>query len=213
MKIKSLEFNFFGVNTYIVWDELTLEAAIVDPGMFNQKECESLVSFITDNNLKVTALINTHMHIDHVAGDDFVEEYYHVGLTAHPSDAFLGLQRDMQVMMFHLRKINTSPLEINHPVSQGDKIFLGQQYLSVIEVPGHSPGSIALYCPENDFVITGDALFDGSIGRTDLPGGNYATLIKSITDRLLTLPPHTNVYPGHGPATTIAEEISSNPFF
>lgn len=212
MRIRAIEFNLFGVNTYIVWNERTLDTAIVDPGMFNQRECDALVSFISDNNLNVVRLINTHMHIDHIAGDDFVEGMYNVGLTAHPADGFLGQQRDMQAQMFHLQEVRTTPLSIDSPVRPGDRIFLGDQYLSVLEVPGHSPGSIALYCPSNDFVITGDALFNGSIGRTDLPGGDYATLIKSISDRLLTLPTQTVVYPGHGPATTIGQEIKSNPF-
>lgn len=103
-------------------------------------------------------------------------------------------------------------MKINIEVNMGDKIYLGKQWLDVIEVPGHSPGSIALYSPEGGFVVTGDALFNGSIGRTDLAGGDHATLIRSIRSGLLTLPPDTMVYPGHGPSTTIAREINSNPF-
>jgi glyoxylase-like metal-dependent hydrolase (beta-lactamase superfamily II) len=120
--------------------------------------------------------------------------------------------RAAQARAFHLQGAPDTPVKINIEVNMGDKIYLGKQWLDVIEVPGHSPGSIALYSPEGGFVVTGDALFNGSIGRTDLAGGDHATLIRSIRSGLLTLPPDTMVYPGHGPSTTIAREINSNPF-
>lgn len=212
MKIQKFEFNLFGVNTYIVWDEQSLEAAVVDPGMSTPDECEQFAAFIARERLQVTALINTHLHIDHTLGDSYVEERYGTDLMANDSDSFLGQARDGQAAMFHLRGVDISPLTIDTVVKQGDMISVGNSQLEVLEVPGHSPGSIALYSKADGFVITGDALFRGSIGRTDLPQGDHATLIRAITNRLMTLPPQTVVYPGHGPATTIAAEARSNPY-
>lgn len=212
MQVKTFEFNYFGVNTYIVWNEATRETAIIDPGMFKPSEYDIFTEFIKEKGLKIVRLINTHMHIDHIMGDDFVEEHYGVGLTAHRADAFWGEARDIQAAMFHLKNLNTTPIKIDIEVNQGEKIYLGNEWMEVLEVPGHSPGSIALYCSHDNFVITGDALFDGSIGRTDLHGGDFKILIGSIKNRLLTLPPQTIVYPGHGPQTTIGKEIESNPF-
>lgn len=211
MKIKQFEFNLFGVNTYVVWDEATLEAAVIDPGMSSPAEEKELADFIVMNKLQIISLINTHLHIDHTLGDEFVEARYGVGLTANSSDSFLGQNRAAQARMFHLSK-EPDGININVEVKNGDKLYFGEQYLEVIEVPGHSPGSIALYAPKGKFVITGDALFAGSIGRTDLPGGDFATLIGAIRSRLLSLPADTTVYPGHGPATTIGRELSSNPY-
>lgn len=212
MEIASFEFNLFGVNTYVVWDNDSLEAAVIDPGMENDRECDDFSSFIDQNQLIVKYLINTHLHIDHTLGDSFVEKRYHLGLTAHSADNFLGSNRAQQAAMFHLRTSQITPLEIVHDVKQGDRILLGKDWMEVLEVPGHSPGSIALYSPSGKFVITGDALFQQSVGRTDLPGGNHRQLIGAIKNTLLTLPPDTIVFPGHGPATTIGREKESNPF-
>lgn len=211
MNIKQFEFNLFGVNTYVVWDDATLEAAVIDPGMASPEEEKALSDFISLKRLQVTSLINTHLHIDHTLGDNYVEERYGVGLAAHTLDDFLGKRRAEQAMMFHL-PMAPVPLEVNVPLKQGDKLYFGKQYLEVIEVPGHSPGSIALYDPQGGFVITGDALFAGGIGRTDLPGGDYATLVNAISRNLLTLPDDTVVYPGHGPASTIGNEKTGNPY-
>lgn len=212
MKLQRFEFNMFGVNTYIAWNPATLEAAVIDPGMSNAAECQLLSDFISRNNLKVTALLNTHLHIDHVLGDDYVERHYGIGLQAGAADSILLDRLQQQAQMFHLRVALPEALHISIALKPGDRIRLGDQFFTVISVPGHSPGSLAFYCAESGFVITGDALFRGSIGRTDLPGGHYPTLVRAITDNLLTLPPATIVYPGHGPSTTIAAEISSNPF-
>lgn len=212
MRIHSFEFNLFGVNTYLIWDESTLQTAVVDPGMSNRGECEEFSRFVCDNRLDITRLIDTHLHIDHTMGNEYVEEKYHVGLTAHRADAPLGEMRAAQARAFRLQGAPDTPVRIDIEANGGDRIYLGEQWLEVIEVPGHSPGSIALYSPAGGFVVTGDALFNGSIGRTDLAGGDHATLIRSIRSALLTLPPDTIVYPGHGPSTTIAREQRSNPF-
>ncbi len=211
MKIKIFSFNMFSVNTYIVWDETSLETAIIDPGMISDADNQKVSDFIQRHRLKVMYLINTHLHIDHTLGNDYIEQTYGIGTSAHPSDKFLGEQRASQSRMFGLG-LTPQPLKIAGELTAGEKIPLGKEYLEVIEVPGHSPGSVALYSPAGTFVITGDALFKAGIGRTDLSGGNHSQLLKSITQQLFTLPPDTIVYPGHGPVTTIGDERMSNPF-
>lgn len=212
MKIQSFEFNLFGVNTYIIFDTNTCEAAIVDPGMTTERECARIDSYIENNGLHVKYLINTHMHIDHLFGDEYIAKKYGTGISASTDDSILSSRIAEQARMFHLRTDMPEALNVATPLKDGDRLMLGAEPIDVLAVPGHSPGSIALYCPESKFVITGDALFRNSIGRTDLPGGNYSQLISSITKKLMSLPPDTTVYPGHGPSTTIASELRHNPF-
>lgn len=212
MEIQSFEFNLFGVNTYIIFDTNTCEAAIVDPGMTTERECARIDNYIESNGLRVKYLINTHMHIDHLFGDEYIEEKYGVGISASTDDSILSSRIAEQARMFRLRTDMPEMLKVDNPLKNGDRLMLGAEPIDIIAVPGHSPGSIALYCPESKFVVTGDALFKNSIGRTDLPGGSHEQLISSITKRLLTLPPDTTVYPGHGPSTTIESELRHNPF-
>lgn len=211
MKVSRFIFNMFGINTYIMWDPATLEAAIIDPGMIDIDEEQALYDFISRNSPRPVHLINTHMHLDHIFGNLTVKEKYGLDIKAHPDDDFLGKSLSESVRRFNLR-IPVSDHGVDIALKDGETLYLGKEPVKVISVPGHSPGSIALYCPESGFVITGDALFCGSIGRTDLPGGNHATLIRSVTDRLLTLPDSTTVLPGHGPETTVGEEKRSNPY-
>lgn len=211
MKVSRFIFNMFGINTYIMWDPATLEAAIIDPGMIDIDEEQALYDFISRNSLRPVHLINTHMHLDHIFGNLTVKEKYGLDIKAHPDDDFLGKSLSESVRRFNLR-IPVSDHGVDIALKDGETLYLGKEPVKVISVPGHSPGSIALYCPESGFVITGDALFCGSIGRTDLPGGNHATLIRSVTNRLLTLPDSTTVLPGHGPETTVGEEKRSNPY-
>lgn len=211
MIIHRFTFNAFGVNTYILIDPATRRAAIIDPGMASTADCLALSRFISDNGLIPVHLINTHLHIDHTFGDEYISSTYSLPLEAHSADAILGRQRDAQARAFGIATA-PGPLEIGRPLADGDTITVGNSTLSVISVPGHSPGSIALYDPADNLVITGDALFRESIGRTDLALGDHATLLHSVKSRLLTLPPETVVYPGHGPTTTIAHEARQNPF-
>ena len=213
MEIKAFEFNPFGEKTYIIYDSDSKEAAVVDPGMINQQERLQFSNWISAEGLTVKYLINTHLHVDHVAGDEFVEKHYGVTLSASEDDAFLGDRVAQQAVMFHLNADIAQSVKIGNPLSDGQVIYLGKQPVQILAVPGHSPGSIALYCPGGHFVVTGDALFQGSIGRTDLPGGNHPQLLASIRSRLFALPSDTKVYPGHGPATTIGIEKDTNPFF
>ncbi|MCM1075729.1 MAG: MBL fold metallo-hydrolase [Bacteroides sp.] len=211
MKVSRFVFNMFGVNTYVVWDPESLEAAVIDPGMIDDNERNALDGFIESRDLKLTQLINTHSHLDHIFGNAYIKEKYGLEVKAHPGDSFLAETLPEQAVRFGLRM----PLvgqSIDVELHDGDTIYLGKERMEVLSVPGHSPGGIALYCPESNFVITGDTLFPGSMGRTDLPKGDYYALVEAIRRKLLTLPDSTVVLSGHGGETTIGNELKSNPF-
>lgn len=211
IRIKQFTFNAFGESTFVAYDTASREAAIIDPGISNRAEEERLANFIEQEHLTVKYLINTHLHIDHAMGDQQIKNRYGVGVTASGDDAYLGAIIAQQAQMFGL-PYKLEPLRIDNEVKEGDRLTLGDNTMEVIHVPGHSQGSIALYAPGSNWVIVGDALFKGSIGRTDLPGGDHKTLIDSIRQKLMTLPEETIVLPGHGPYTTIGEELKSNPY-
>ena len=211
MRIAIFQFSLFGINTYVLSDPETKECAVVDPGMINSEEEQAIVNFIESNGLKLKYIINTHLHIDHSAGIPFLQRKYGVPVLAHPADSDLGARIDQQAQMFGIG-MNMENVTDFTPVHDGDEIKLGKESLRVIHVPGHSRGSIALYCKSCGFLVCGDILFEGSVGRTDLPGGSHTDLIRGIREKLLTLPGDTVVYPGHGPATTIAREKRTNPY-
>lgn len=211
MKVIKFGFSLFGINTYVVVDESTKSCAVIDPGMIDREEEEALTGYISRNGLKVTHVINTHLHVDHAIGDKYVSELFKVSVVGHKADEPLGERIQQQATMFGMAE-RVEAVSLNSYLEDGDEVKVGDGRLKVLHVPGHSPGSIALYDPDGKFVITGDALFAGSVGRTDLPGGNYSQLIKAVKDKLLTLPDNTAVYPGHGPATTIGQEKKYNPF-
>ncbi len=211
MKIARFEFSLFGINTYVVWDPVMKECAVIDPGMINPAEENALESFIKREGLTVTHLINTHLHIDHAIGNRFVSETFDVPVEAHPDDAMLGERLQQQAVMFGMAE-RVEDVTIGRKLKEGDVIRIGEGELKVLHVPGHSPGSVVLYDAKDGFLIAGDVLFRGSVGRTDLPGGSTETLLSGIKEKLLPLPPQTVVYPGHGPATTIGEEKLMNPF-
>ena len=201
----------FGINTYVVYDPETKEAAIIDPGMSRKEEFEAMERFIEREELRVTHLINTHLHIDHAIADNWVKEKYGVPVEAHQADAPLGERMKQQAQMFGLRTSDVA-VEIERPLKEGDVVHVGNGELEVLHVPGHSPGSICLYDKADDFVIVGDTLFQGSIGRTDLMGGNHRQLVDAIKNKLLTLPRETMVLSGHGDKTTIGQEWDNNPY-
>lgn len=211
MKVAIFQFSLFGINSYVVYDPVTRKCAVIDPGMIHSEEEKALDNFIEKNNLTVTNVINTHLHLDHAAGNGYVKSKYNVPVLAHKLDLPLGGRMQQQAQMFGIPK-SFKDVEVTSYLTDGEIIHIGDGELQVIEVPGHSQGSVALYDKKDGFVIVGDALFNGSIGRTDLPGGDYKTLLSSIKNRLLTLPPDTVVYSGHGPATTIGNEIKTNPY-
>lgn len=211
LQIKPFEFNPFGEITYLVYDSATRDAIVVDPGMGESEENRLFDEFVSRNGLTLRGIVNTHMHLDHCFGANYVKDKYGVPVNAHVADAFLGSNIDDQARKFGIR-LRGKDVMIDAPLADGDTISVGEGTLEVIHTPGHSPGGICLYCKEGNFLLSGDTLFQGSIGRTDLPGGDYNRLINSIRTRLLTLPPDTIVLPGHGAPTTIAQEKAANPF-
>lgn len=211
MKVAIFQFKLFGINTYVVYDPSTKECVIVDPGMIDSEEEEVMASFISKNDLKPVGIINTHLHLDHAVGNNFLTTKYGLPVSASKADEPLGERMKQQAMMFGMNH-GFKGVSIDRYLEDGDVIHVGDGELKVLAVPGHSLGSIALYDEKDKFVIVGDALFQGSIGRTDLPGGDYNQLIGSIRTKLLTLPGDTVVYSGHGNPTTIADEKRSNPF-
>lgn len=212
MEIQKFEFNLFGENTYVIWDGATLEAAVVDPGMCDEAENGLFDRFIAEKGLKLTAILLTHMHVDHTFGiEHVVARYSPVTIYAHPADAPLGQTRDEQARMFRL-PYRLAPVTADRLIDDGAAITLGNERVEALHAPGHSPGSLLYYVPSAKFVLTGDVLFRGSIGRTDLPGGNHNQLLRSIASKIVKLPADTVVYPGHGPATTVSTELAHNPF-
>ena len=207
--IKPLVFNSFQVNTYLIRNERG-DCLVIDPAFYSPEEIDTFDNYITSNNINVIGQLNTHCHVDHVLGVHHMESRYHCPIRAHSSESKLLNNAPLMGEFFGF-KVEPHP-GIDHPIADDESIRIGVDSLQAILVPGHSPGSLAFYSREGGYVITGDALFRRSIGRTDLPGGDYGTLIQSIQSRLLILPPETVVYPGHGDPTTIGEEAVYNPF-
>lgn len=208
LQVQGFTFNPFQENTYIIFNEKQ-ECWIVDPGMFNVEEEQVLYDFIAKNNLKPQQIINTHGHIDHVFGIDSLKQKYNLKFGVHKSDEPIVRNAANSAAMFGL-PMKTSPTP-DFWIDAG-KMQLGDDEIQVKFVPGHSPGSVAFYYPEGKWLIGGDVLFQRSIGRTDLPGGDMDTLLNSIRTELFTLPADTIVLSGHGQLTSIGEEIASNPF-
>jgi len=209
LTIKSFEFSPIQENTYILYNEFN-DCIIIDPGCYFDAEKEELIAFITDNKLTPKMLINTHCHLDHVFGNKFISEKYNLTLKIHENEKAVLAFAPTSGLMYNMPFDNYKGEFIL--LSAGDTISLGKDVLKVLLVPGHSPGSLAFYCAEDKFVISGDALFKNSVGRSDLPGGNHEQLIKSIKENLLALPDDTVVYSGHGPVTLVGDEKKNNPY-
>lgn len=208
MKIKLFEFNPFPVNSYLLFDD-TKHAALIDAGMWTEKEEEELVRYIEEHELTLSCLLNTHMHFDHCMDNAFIYQKYGLSTAANAKDAFFVQNLALQASQFNI-KLPRDPQEIGTYVNEGDEIHFGNTTLKALHVPGHSPGSIVYYCEKEAVMFSGDVIFKGSVGRADLPGGDFYTLIKGIKEKLLPLPDKTVIYPGHGPKTTIGEEKRSN---
>lgn len=205
-------FSPFAENSYIIYDE-TKECIIIDPGCYTNEERQTLQKFIRDNQLKPVRLLNTHCHIDHVFGNRYVAETYGLALEIHEGELPVLESVATVAQMYGIPNVQQSPdPDPNKFIKEGDTIEFGNTSLKVLFTPGHSPASVSFYCEADQFVIGGDVLFQGSIGRTDLPGGNYDTLMQSIKNNFLTLPDNTVVYSGHGNPTTVERERQSNPF-
>ncbi len=209
LEIKKFTFNPVQENTYILYNEFK-ECIIIDPGFYFDYEKDELVSFLHKNQLKPVLLLNTHCHLDHVFGNKFIASEYNLKLKTHPLEEAVLQMAPASGLMFNLPFDNYTDEIIF--LEEGDTISLREDSLQVIHVPGHSPGSICFYSEQQHFIIAGDALFQNSIGRTDLPGGSHEDLVKNIKEKLFTLSKNVVVYPGHGPETTIGEEIIHNPY-
>lgn len=212
LKITRFIVNPFQENTYVVFDADSHDAAVVDPGMLHADERKFFDSYIADNNLRLQQIILTHAHLDHCFGANYVRGKYNVQVKANQGDRLLAKNLQGQARRFGLHEKTEEHLSIDIALEDGDLIEIGSGRLNVIAVPGHSPGGISLYCPKEKFVFTGDSLFEGSIGRTDLDGGDHSTLVSAIANKLLTLPDDTTVLPGHGNPTTIGKEKAHNPY-
>lgn len=209
MNVASFVFNAFQENTYVLYDN-SLEAVIIDPGCNSPEEQVVLSTFIESKGLKPVQLINTHCHIDHVLGNKYVADKWHLALQAHEGEKVM-LDNQPNVAQMYGIPYTPSP-DIAHYITAKDKIRFGNTTLDIFFTPGHSPASLSFFHEPSRQLIAGDVLFDGSIGRTDLPGGDFATLIKSIKKQLYPLGDDVIVYSGHGPSTTIGKERRSNPF-
>lgn len=205
MIIEQLEVGPIMANCYILGCEETGKAAVVDPG----DDADRILRLLADRKLTVAAIVNTHGHFDHVGGNQRLKAATDAPLMIHAGDAPMLKRLAADASMFGLSAEN-SPAP-DRTVDEGDSVEFGKLSLTVLHTPGHSPGGIALR--GDGCVFVGDTLFAGSIGRTDLPGGNYETLIRSVREKLFVLPDDTRVFCGHGPETTIGREKKHNPFF
>ena len=210
LKIKSFEFSPIQENTYIVYNEFN-DCAIIDPGCYFDDEKDELAAYIDKMGLKPRMLLNTHCHLDHVFGNKFVAEKFGLTLHLHENEKPVLAFAASSGLIYNLPFDNYAGEFVF--LNDNETIKLGNDELKVLLTPGHSPGSLGFYCKDENFVISGDALFYRSIGRTDLPLGDHSTLLKSIRERLFTLPDEVIVYSGHGQPTSIGEEKRYNPFF
>ena len=209
IQIQSFTFGPFQENTYVLFDE-TKECLIIDPGCYDNRERQELAAFIDNNGLKPIKLLNTHCHLDHIFGNGFVVDKFKIDLEFNKEDLKV-FEAYLTTASLYGLNAEPSPQPTKY-IGEGDVIKFGNSSLEILFTPGHSPGSITFYNKEQKFMIAGDVLFYGSIGRTDLPGGNYETLIDRIKTKLFPLGDDFKVYSGHGPETNIGFERMNNPF-
>ncbi len=210
IKIATFTFNPFAENTYVIYDE-SGEAVIVDPGNYEPEEDRQLSDFIAENELRPVLVANTHAHVDHVLGVSYVKRAWGIPFALHPGDE--PTLRSVKVYAPHYGFNAYEEAEVDQRLQEGGKITFGSSEMDIIFVPGHAPGHVAFYSKAHGMLLAGDVLFRGSIGRTDLPGGNHQTLIRSILEKIFVMPDDVTVYPGHGPSTTVGFEKKNNPFF
>ncbi|MBQ4367319.1 MAG: MBL fold metallo-hydrolase [Muribaculaceae bacterium] len=211
MKVSRFIVNPFGENTYIVYDENSREAFVVDPAMMNDAERNAVIQFIDRHELTLRYVLITHMHIDHVTAARWLADRFGCPVAGSPLDEQLSQMLPLQALRFGL-KLDVQPLTLDRELSHNDTLTVGGETIRVIATPGHSLGGLSYYLPQSGVVLSGDTLFEGSVGRVDLPGGDMDTLVDSIKTHLFCLPPETMVAPGHGEVTTISREQRYNPF-
>ena len=210
LKLKVFTFNMFSENTIVIWDDITNEAAVIDPGTSDVEEENMLSEFISSSGLKIKFLINTHCHIDHILGCRFVKEKYNPIYYLPEKDLPLLENANEQAKLFDIQ-IDKLP-KPDEFITEQTELFLGKLKLQFLFTPGHTPGEYSIYIESEKVCITGDVLFNNGVGRTDLWGGDYNTLINSIESKLMKLPDETEIYPGHGEKSTIGNERKYNPF-
>ena len=210
MEIKSFVFNPIQENTYVVWDE-TKECVVVDAGNMSAREDRVLADFIEEQGLKPVMAINTHCHFDHILGVEFVRETYGAKFAASSADNAIMLGSKQHCAMFGL-EVGELPATIDIDLASTKELHFGNTTLRVIPTPGHTPGGVSLLHEESKSLFTGDTLFRECIGRTDLPGGDYPTIMKSILGNILPLGDEVTIYPGHGDKSNIGHESLYNPF-
>lgn len=209
INVKKFTFNPLQENTYILYDE-TSDCVIIDAGCYFNYEQEELTRFIREMKLRPVKLVNTHCHFDHILGITFCRLTYRIPFLAHKDDEFLIGRAVVQGDVFG---VPMEPVDLpDEWIGEGERLSFGNSSMEILHVPGHAPGSLVFYDPIQGFILAGDVLFRGSIGRTDLPKGNLEQLISHIKGKLLILPDETIVYCGHGPETTIGAEKRTNPF-
>ena len=209
IKVEKFVVNPLGENSFVLSDE-TGECVIIDPGFYYGEEEDELKYYIEKNKLTPVKIINTHCHFDHIMGVEFARNEFNIPFCAHADDSFWVERAVDQGKMFGFEMKPVKP--IDEFLNELEKVSFGHSELEIIHVPGHAPGHVVFYSKDDGFAIAGDVLFYGSIGRTDLPGGDYSTLISNIKNKLFSLPDETKVYCGHGPETTLGFEKTSNPF-
>ncbi len=207
VKIHIIEVGPLQVNCYIIYDEETKEGVIIDPG----DNAADIIKFVNKQSLKISHILNTHGHIDHIGGNFEVKSALNAKLGIHKSDE--NLLEDSFNNGAAFLMLPFQPHKTDFYLSEESDIIIDKIIIKVIHTPGHTQGGVCFYIKEGNLLFSGDTLFSGSIGRTDLPGGNYDSIISSIKNKLFILPDKTIIYPGHGPASTIKEEKQSNPFF
>ncbi|MDF1612429.1 MBL fold metallo-hydrolase [Stygiobacter electus] len=208
IKIQRFVFNYFYENTYLVWDDFSKDAIIIDPGMNERNEEVTLNNFVFENSLNLKFLLNTHCHIDHILGNNFIKENYDVEFFAPEEDLFLLKSLEQQASLFNI-KFKNSPLPDKY-LTEEIELQIGNSKIKFLFTPGHTPGEFCIYLPNEKILFSGDVLFRESIGRTDLWKANHNQLINSIKDKLLKLDDDVIVYPGHDMRTTIGYEKLNN---
>jgi len=209
LNVQRFTFNPVQENTYVVYND-EKDCCIIDPGCYFAAEEKALTDFVEENGLKPVYLLNTHCHLDHIFGNRFINKTYGLILHLHPLEKAVLALGPASGSMWQMPFDNYDG-ELKF-INEGDTIQLGNETFEILFTPGHSPGSICFYSKVHKFIISGDVLFNGSVGRTDLPGGSFDTLQQSIKTKMYMLPEDVIVYPGHGDSTTIGDEMKTNPF-
>lgn len=209
LHINYFTFSPFQENSYVLWDD-NGTCLVIDPGCYDAHEWNAMKRFLDEKGLTPTRLINTHCHLDHIFGNHYIEETFGLRPEFHRAEMPIFTNAGIAASMYGVRLVQGG--EPEHFLEETDTVAIDGTELKILFTPGHSPGSLSFYNERDGWVIAGDVLFYESIGRTDLPGGDHGTLIRSIFEKLMPLPDETTVYCGHGPATTIGYEKRHNPF-